>query len=63
MAVIWKAAMPLRMETLNRSSTVTVTVSSGSLRMMSKKSRAGMTQLPVSAMSAWTVTVMPVSRL
>ena len=63
MAEMVKDAMPLLMKTLYWLSTEMVTSSSGSLRMMSKKSRAGMTHVPVSAMSAETVTVMPVSKL
>ena len=63
MAVIVNEEMPPRMETRKLSSTLTVTSSSGSFRMISKNRRAGMMHSPGSAMSAGTPTVMPVSRL
>jgi len=63
MAVMEKEEIPPRMETLKFSSTEMETVSSGSLRMISKKSLDGMMHAPVSWMSASTEMVMPVSRL
>ena len=55
--------IPPRMETLYSLSTETSTVSSGSLRTMSKNSRAGKIASPGSRTSASRPTVMPVSRL
>ena len=63
MAVMENDAMPLLICTLNFSSTARLTASPGSLRMMSKNSRAGMMHSPGSLISAGTDTVMPVSRL